>query len=269
MKTVKRLLAIVVAVELAAGAALSAWRLNSAQPVPPPADQHTDAITARELRALPEKYLFDSAAKWRTLGESYMAFGFFTKADACLRQAVQSDPVSPSVAFNHGYCLERLGRLDEAYEAYSRATQGKSRQFRQMAWYRLGRIGLQREQPENAQRAFEHAGDDHMPSVYQRVKLMVRSGQSVSAEPLLKQLVESHSHDVRVWQLCAQVAADLGRTEEALAARDSVERTRPELEPDDMAEHFSRFVTELDLAARWPKLFVLKNPEIWRTPRSC
>ena len=238
MKATPKLLAVLVAVEVAVGAVLSALRLNSTQPIPPPAYQYTDAITARDLLALPDEYLFDSVAKWRTLGETYMAFGFFAKAEACLRRAAQSDPYSLELRFDHGYCLERLGHLDEARNEFHRVAMGHSRLLRQRAWYRLGRIGLQLEQPEDAARAFEQVGDDHLPSVYERAKLMVRGGRSAAAETLLNLLAERLPDDVRVWQLRAQAAANLGRTEEAAAARDAVERARVGLEFDDMEQLF-------------------------------
>src|SRR5258708_5158358 len=100
-------------------------------------------MTARDLRALPGGYLFDSVAKWRELGDSYMAFGFFAKADACLRRAAQNDPQSLELAFHHGYCLERLGHLDEARQVFRSLVEGRSSPLSQKAWYRLGRIGLQ------------------------------------------------------------------------------------------------------------------------------
>jgi tetratricopeptide (TPR) repeat protein len=238
VKIAKILLTILVAVELAAGGVLSAWRLNSTQPFPPPASDYTDAMTARELLALPDGYLFDSLAKWRDLSENYMAFGFFAKADACLRRAALCDPNSHELMFIHGYCLERLGRLDEARNEFRRVAANGSNQDSQRAWYRLGRIGLQLEQPEEAAEAFKSAGDDHVPSVYQRAKLLVRSGESAAAESLLAVLEERFPNDVRIWQLRAQAAANLGQTETAATARDEVERARTVLEFDDIEHIF-------------------------------
>jgi len=238
VRATQKLIAALVAAELAAGCVLSAWRLNCMQPVPPPAGEYTDELTARELLALPGEFLFDGVAKWRTLGETYMAYGFFAKADTCLRRAARSDPRSLEIAFDLGYCLERLGRLNEAADEFRRVAEGHSRQLAQRAWYRLGRISLQLEQPEDALRAFERAGDDHLPSVYQRAKLLVRSGRSTSAEALLALLADQLPDDLRVWQLRAQAAAALGQTEEVVSAREAVERARAVLQLDDMDQLF-------------------------------
>ena len=78
----------------------------------------------------------------------------------------------------------------------------------------------------------------HLPSVFQRAKLMVRSGRSAAAAPLLSLLTEHLADDVRVWQLRARAAADLGQAEEVARARDAVERARAVLEFDDMDQLF-------------------------------
>src|SRR5262249_60495809 len=92
--------------------------LNSPAPAPPLVEQYNDVLTGRELLALPDQFLFDSVRKWQTLAETYMAFGNFSKADACFRRAAAADPRSPELALHPGYCLVRLGRLVEAPEAF-------------------------------------------------------------------------------------------------------------------------------------------------------
>jgi tetratricopeptide (TPR) repeat protein len=204
--TFRRFSIAMVGVEVLAAGCLFAWRLNSTLPSPPPVDLYVDAITGRELLALPDQFLFDGTAKWRTLGETYMATGFYAKAEACLDRAAECDRHSAEIALSHGYCLERLGMLDEAWNEYRRAAKQGRRELATTAWYRVGRIHLQREQPVEAKEAFEQAGPDHLPSLYQRSRLLVRSGRAAEAEPLLNQLAKGSSDDLLVWQLRAQAA---------------------------------------------------------------
>jgi tetratricopeptide (TPR) repeat protein len=229
----KRFLAALVLVELAVAAMLVARRMNATLPSPPAVEIYTDAITGSELLALPDRFLFDSVEKWRTLGETYMAMGFFAKAEACLRRASAGEPRSAPIALSHGYCLERLGLLEEARDVYRRAVELSRAGAAAEGWYRLGRIHLQREQPVEAAEAFEMAGDGHLPSVYQRARLLVRSGRAAEAVPLIERLSAGHPDDLLVWQLRAQAASTLGQTVAAAEARDSVERAARTLQLDE------------------------------------
>src|SRR5262245_30959967 len=134
-------------IELVAVPTLVARRLNSTQPQPPLVEQYNDALTGPELLALPNQFLYDGIVKWRTLAETYMAFGYFAKADACFRRAA-ADSRSPDVAFLQGYCLVRVGRLDEAREAFRRVVAGKDTGLSSRAWYHLGETHLRLEQPK-------------------------------------------------------------------------------------------------------------------------
>ena len=229
-----RLLTALVIFELISALMLVGLRLNSTRLVPPLVEQYNDAVFGRELVALPDSFLFDSTAKWQTLGETYMAFGRFSKAEGCLQRAVQSAPRSAEIAFLHGYSLERLGKIDAAKEAFGRAaTQGAGR-IVPRAWYRLGRMRLQSDDAAEAARAFESAGDDHLPSVFQRAKLLIRSGEASRAEALLEILSEAHPDDAHVWQLKARAAAESGRQSDAIAAWDAFDRAGQTLALDDM-----------------------------------
>jgi tetratricopeptide (TPR) repeat protein len=229
----RKLLTALVGLEVVVAAGLIIWRMNSTLPRPPAADIYTDAITGNELLALPDRFLFDSVEKWRTLGESYMSLGFFAKAEACLRRASAGEPRSAPIALSHGYCLERLGLLDEARDAYRRAVEQSRAGTAAEGWYRLGRIHLQKEQAIEAAEAFEMAGDGHLPSVYHRARLLVRGGRAVDAVPLVERLAAGHPDDLLVWQLRAQAAEALGESAAAAEARDSVERAARTLQLDE------------------------------------
>lgn len=220
-----RLLKILVGAELLVSACLFGLRLNATLPTPPPVDDFTDAITGSEILAVPDRFLFDSTAKWRALGETYMQSRFFPKAEACLRAWADRDPKSGDAALWHGCCLEQLGRLAEAREVYLRSARVGSSRVAELAWYRIGRVHLQLEQSAEAASAFDMAGMDHLPSVYQRAKLLIRDGSAVQAVPLLERLSEDHPRDLHVWQLRARLAEALGRPEDAVTARDMVLRS--------------------------------------------
>ena len=204
MNVAIRVLAILLSIELPVAVILSAWRLNSTSHSPPPVEIYTDAITSEELRMLPDRFLFDSPEKWRVLGETYLKLGFLHQAAACLGRAAESDPRSMDLAVIHGYCLDRLGQSESAEIELHRAAQQGDGLIQETAWYFLGRIFLQREQSAKAVEAFRRAGDGHLPSVFQRAKLLVRDSQYADASPLLRRLIDEMPDDVRIWHLKTQ-----------------------------------------------------------------
>lgn len=242
-----RLLKLFVGVELAVAAALFGLRLNSTRIVPPAVEQYSDAATGREIVALPDQFLFDSEDKFRTLGEVYLAFGYFSKADACLRRAGEYAPNSPEIAFAHGFCLERLGKIDEAIALLRRAADRGPSRLAEQAWYHVGRNHLRLEQPDEAIAAFVRAGDSHFPSVYQLAKLLVRSGRLDEAEPLLERLATNLPNELHVMQLREQADRALGR-EIAPEDHDALERAQPGLKLDDAPEFLSAVRDRFGLA---------------------
>ncbi len=238
MSSLRQLLAAVVAIEFLAAVLLCGWRMNSTQPAPPPVETWTDAITGAELLAVPNKFLFDGVTKWQTLGETYIATGFFSKGEACLRRAAECDPDSSEIPMSHGFCLERLGLLEEARDVYHRAATHGQTEIVERAWYALGRIFLQLEQAAEADEAFRTAGEHHLPSVYQRAKLLVRDGQALEAKPLLKQLADAQPDDLNVLQLQAQAADNLGDADAAADFRDAAGRARAILDLIEQPQYY-------------------------------
>lgn len=246
--TLWKLLSWLVALELVVASVLVALRLGATAPSAPPVEQYNDTLTGRELVALPDQFLFDGAGKWRTLAETYAAFGYFSKADGCFRHAIVADPQSGEIALHHGYCLVRLGRLEEARHAFLQVLAGKDRGLASRAHYYLGELHLRLEQPEEAARAFERAGDDDFPSLYQRAKLLVRSGQAARAQPLLAALAEVFPKDVRICLLRARAADHLGDDAESARARDEGERAGTVLVLDEMERFFKPIRSRIGLA---------------------
>ncbi|MFN0050966.1 MAG: tetratricopeptide repeat protein [Planctomycetales bacterium] len=233
MKRWQTLLRLIIGLELVGAAVAVGWRLSSTSVLPPPVADSEDATTGRELLALPHAYLIDSGDKWRTLGETYLVFGYFAKADACLAKGAAAQPESAEIALTRGMCLERLGKLDEAANWFRNAADLGTREVAPLAWYHLGRNFLRQERPDEAAAAFEAAGDLYPGSVYQRAKLLVRSGHAAEAEPLLEQLSEQYDNDLRILQLRARAADQTGREDLAVELRAALNLASARLQVDD------------------------------------
>ncbi|MFN0055154.1 MAG: tetratricopeptide repeat protein [Planctomycetales bacterium] len=247
MMAMRRLLPWLVGLETLIVAGLLALRLNSTAPAPPPVELYNDAPAGRELLALPDRFLFDSAAKWRTLGEAYLAFGYFSKGDACLRQAGKLDPSSADVAFAHGFCLERLGEIEGAIEQFRRVIGLGALRLEADAWYHLGRNHLRLEHPDEAALAFARAGEEHWPSLYQRAKLLVRAGEIGEAKPLLAQLLSEHPRDLHVLQLHEQALRAEGVAVDPLE-HEGLERASATIELDDAPDFLPKIREQFGLA---------------------
>lgn len=239
MNRLQKGLGVLIGIELVAFAILIGARMCAIVPQPPLVAEYTDSITGQELLELPNRYLFDSAEKWRELGASYLAFGFFSKADACFLRAQEHATNPPEVTFLHGFCLERLGEIEQANEVFSQLTDEVDARIAAMSWFHIGRNHLRHERADDALRAFEEAGSDHLPSLFHRAKIMVRSGEAAAAEPLLKRLAEMAPNDLHVWQLRANAAGALGLEDVAAEARDAVERAVMALVLDDTPQSLS------------------------------
>lgn len=233
MKTFLRVLPIVTGLEVFAAVTLCALRLNATRPLPPVVPQSLDEQTGAELLQLPSRFLFDSRAKWLTLGEAYMAHGYFAKAEACLGRALAYNTGRVQVAYLRGLCQERLGLLSEARASFAEVINKGPVELRALAWHHVGRVQLRREHPEAAADAFRMAGEAHHPSLYERAKLIVRGGRPREAERMLRILLQHYPNDLRVWQLQQRAAAAWNNAAEAAAANDAAERGTMELVLDD------------------------------------
>lgn len=257
MNILLRAIYLLVGSEVLVVAVLCGLRLNSTRPSPPPVESYTDAITGAELLALPDRFLFDSTRKWRVLGETYLKTGFLHHATACLSRAAEMEPKSAEIAVLHGYCLDRAGQLEAAQEEFQRATQQGNGPANETAWYFLGRTLLQREQPTDAERAFRNAGNDHLPSVFQRAKLMLRTERPSEAAPLLQQLVKGLPQEVRVWQLLVKYAELTGT--EMIDAAHAGEHTQPMLWIHNLPPNLSIVTEEIGMARQFQEAVRLQQ----------
>jgi tetratricopeptide (TPR) repeat protein len=240
-------LAAVLAAELATGAVLFRQRWN--RPTPPVAElSYTDPLLADQIRDLIRKCR--TPDDWARLGEIYLAYGYFPEAEACYRVAAQGAPASPDHAYNWGFALERIGQLEEANREYERAIAlGHPRP--EDCWYYIGKNGLRQEKAEEAREAFQKAGNQ--PSArYEYARLMVRSGTSREAIPLLDKLAAEHPQAVQPYLLRYRIEVFQGGALEGVYA-DKAGRAMKVL-PSPWYKEFKRLEDvhdELGVAGEW------------------
>ena len=121
MKVINVALGCAIAIELIAGGVF-AFR-KQAQTAPPapvvPELSHVDPFVGAHIRELAAKC--QTPEDWAGLGEVYLAYGYFTEAEACYRVAVAGSPNRVEWVHHWGFSLERLGKATEANGQYERA----------------------------------------------------------------------------------------------------------------------------------------------------
>ncbi|MCI0378978.1 MAG: tetratricopeptide repeat protein [Gemmataceae bacterium] len=192
MKRRDWLLALVIAVELVAGGywVLRHWTLH----MPPLPDlTNIEPYAAEEIAAFQSRC--GSAEDWRRLGEMYMAYGFFSEAEACHRRAAELSSEHAEIVFQWAFSLERLGWLESANEQYERAAHLQTA-LADEARYFIGRNLLRLEQVNEARTAFTQA--QRLPAArYELARLEVREGRFAEAEKIVLDLDRSYSGAVQ------------------------------------------------------------------------
>lgn len=176
--------------------------------VPMPVFEGTNEFTQMELRQ--QAAACRTAAAWREMGEAYLATGFFREAEACQRVACQREPSNARFAFEWAFALERLGELERANELYSlAATLGY--EHPDECHYFIGRNLLRQVRVDEAQRAFERAGE--LPAArYARAKIHWDL-QEAAAESITDQLLAQHASALQPLWLKQRITA--GRNDQA------------------------------------------------------
>lgn len=196
MSRIQGILIAVIAGELAVGAVLFARQRRC--PVAPVAElSSTDPLAAAQIRALAQRCR--TPDDWAHLGDAYLAYGLFSAGEACCRLAAEGAPTRADRAYEWAFALERLGRLTEASRQYERAIElGHPRPGD--CWYYIGRNWLRQEKAEEAREAFQKA-EDQPSARYELARLLVRSGRSQEALPLLERLSAEYPKAVQPYLL--------------------------------------------------------------------
>ena len=207
MTILNRILLVAIVGELAVAGIFFFNRSTTVQP-PLPDLSLMDSATAADLRKLREDLDTEESDSWLNLAKAYAAFGYYAEAEACSRRAVELAPDSPETNTHWGLTLDRLGRLGEATERLRGATSLTSGPRVSETWYRIGRIELRRERPNEAEAAFRRAGA-FAPAMFQLAKLFVRTSRADQALPIVEWMLGNAPNDLQTLLLRAQVARAL------------------------------------------------------------
>jgi tetratricopeptide (TPR) repeat protein len=186
------ILVAVIAIEVVIGVRL--YRRQKPPVTPVAVDlSHVDSFTAAHINELAANC--HTADGWANLGEVYLAYGYFTEAEACYRVAVERQPSRTDWVHHWGFALERIGRLAEANAQYERAIE-LGHLDPSGCWYYIGRNHLRLENLDAARAAFAKAGEQ--PSArYETARLLARAGQGEEALPILERLEAEYPNAVQ------------------------------------------------------------------------
>lgn len=240
------LLWAVVSLELILGAWSVERRLNSPRP-PEPNLTRLDSLAAQEIAELRRTANLQSRAGWQQLAEAYLGYGFFPAAELCYQQAVRLDPQATEVRFGQAFCLERLGRLEEAIALYREIIPQAETPLAGRCWYHIGRCALRLEDLSTAESAFRAALPESTAR-FQLAKLLLRTDRVPEAHQIAEELGQAYGSDLRVAQLRAQIAAAQGDLRTARAHLDFAERAKQRLTLDDNHDYLEPFRNRFGLA---------------------
>jgi len=230
-----RVLLIVVLAELAIAGYVVYQRSAAVRP-PAVNLERLDRRTAAEFRETQTRVAAGEPAAWEELAVAYLAFGYFAESDACFGQAALLVPPTPEFYVSWGICLDRLGRLDAAIEKFERAKELQEPERREVSWYHMARCYLRQEKLEQARAALEAAGDFELAR-FQLAKLDARTGQPEQAAAILDGMLSMNPTELKLNQLRAKVASDLGDVATARRCRSMVERATDRLFLDSTVEY--------------------------------
>ena len=198
-----RILAFVIVIELIA---CGGWWFTQPLEVRPPEPNLNGypAFTAQQLHRLMDSTRPDVALDWDRLGNAFLASGFYSEANACYERASQLAPESAQHAYNWGFCLLTIGRLDAADEQFDRAI-SLGHPHPEACRYFLGANALRRAQIERARTAFE-ASSQVNASKLQLAELAIQDHDFERAQTLLDELTEEQPNAGRVHLLLGVVA---------------------------------------------------------------
>ena len=200
-----------------------------------------DPTTADEITRLWQKARTGGADDWQALAECYAVYGYFPEALLTCRAGRQwisaSDSIQPwRSMYWEGLILDRLGHPAKAIISWRGAIEVAPPGERAMLWHLVGRNHLRLEDVEKAEVAFVNAGQLAV-SRYERARLLVRTGRSDEAMPLLDELLAESADWYQVHHWKARAAESLGQTVVARTHDDLVQQTQRSMPTDLVVEH--------------------------------
>lgn len=221
-----------IAVAASAGAAaFGVW--GTAGPAPPlPNFDRLDDLTTAEIMNLREATRSNSAESWQELAEAFMAYGYLSEAEACYQQRASRGPTTFAAIFGWAFCLERLGRLDEAIQRFREAEPLAEGPLRSTCRYHIGRCYLRSGRASDAEQTFRELRD-FPPAQFHLARILVRSERAAEAVPLLETLNTRYPNALEPNLLRSRAERALGNEELAAAFGDRAERAFDSLPLND------------------------------------
>ncbi len=241
-----RLLLILLVVELGFCGYMVTQRLS--RPVPVfPAFELSDSLLKEDLLALAQEAEKGGSREWINLGEAFLGQGFYSYAENCFQQAIKLDPQSALAQASYAFCLERTGQTQKSTREYHKLSELKPARSLPITsqnyyLYAIGKNYLREENTEKAEEIFRKNSGFALAD-YQRAKLMVRSGRSAEALPLIEANLKEIPDSMRFRLLQSQALESLGREEEARQAANRAERARSLLPFSFNTEYLTPFST--------------------------
>ncbi|MCA9015148.1 MAG: tetratricopeptide repeat protein, partial [Planctomycetaceae bacterium] len=215
-------------VELGYCGFLVARRMSRPLPVLPDAE-YVDPLMMSDFRDLAREAETGFSQEWVKLGQAFLGQGFYSYAENCFRQAAELDPSSLTAKVSYAFCLERTGRTQQSTLEYEKLVPLKTKrpgtfENKNHCLYAIGRNYLREENAEKAEETFRK-NTNFQPAQYQLAKLLVRSGRSETALPIINRNLNEIPNSLEFLLLKAQALEELGREEEAIQAAEKVERS--------------------------------------------
>ncbi len=218
-----RLLLLIIAAELFAGAYAIATRYQQVGPqIPEPTQM--DPLSWNELNYLSAQVQrHNSSSDWQTLAEALIGKGFYIQGEFAFRESVTRDPANLIAARGVAFCLDRTGRIAESNKLYQKLVSKTSGETRHLIQYAIARNHLRMEEPEIAEKLF-YENYDFIPSKLMFNKLLVKSGRGQQALPLIEEFLSQLPQSLLFQQIKREALIDNAEQNKALQIADDIER---------------------------------------------
>ncbi len=212
MNKVTLVLLLIVALELPFFGARIYQKLTLQRPPIPNLDT-LDSLTREELIEQAEGVR--TVEDWSELAMYYLASGFFADAEVCYKQVTELSPSSPMAFFEYGFCLSRIGKLEEGNQQFEKAIE-LGYDDPAAAWYFIGRNQMRAENPEAAQKSFRKASELAIAK-FELAKILFRKGELDESKRLLIEVLETNPDTMRLLPILARIEAAQGETRRAIS----------------------------------------------------
>ena len=200
-------------------------------PLPVTGAEHVfSKATVDDIRTMETGMDRGKPGDWLQLAETYKALGMYPAAEYCFQQADHLSPANNEHLFYWANCLSRMGKLDEARKKFEQVLAGGTR-YASYCWLRLGQDRLRLNQPKEAERMFENAGDNAWAKLH-LARLMIRSGRAAKALIVLEGLLQQYPHTMRAVQMTSWAYERLGNEKQAARYRQMAQHSPELIQPN-------------------------------------